>query len=149
MVDRLSGLKWLEPASGWRGAHPRYERVERSPGDGDSGIMTISLQQWIMFGVLCIHVPECTRMSLALSSPAYNGYTPRGPDIVTLELGFRVAQVSVGPQKVVVAALSRFVRDKRANRSLACAAITCPEITKPERDHLDLDAARRYYQAHF
>ncbi len=50
--------------------------------------MTISLQQRIMFGVLCIHVPECTHMSLALNSPACDGYTPRGSDIVTLELGF-------------------------------------------------------------
>lgn len=111
--------------------------------------MTISLQQRIMFGVLCIHVPECTHMSLALNSPACDGYTPRGSDIVTLELGFRGAEVGVGSRKVVAAAPSRFLRDKRENRSLACAAITRPEITKPERDHLDLDAAHRYYQAHF
>ena len=68
----------------------------------------------------------------------------------TLELGFRGAEVGVGFRKVVAAALSTsFLRDNRENRSLACAAITRPKVAKPERDHLDLDAARRHYQAHF
>ena len=49
--------------------------------------MTISLQQWIMFGVLCIRVPECTHMSLALNSPVCDGYTPRGSDIVYAGVG--------------------------------------------------------------
>ncbi len=76
--------------------------------------------------------------------------TPLGDQtLFTLELGFRGAEVGVRSRKVVAAALSRFLRDKRENRSLACAAITRPQITKPERDHLDLDAAHRYYQTHF
>ena len=49
--------------------------------------MTISLKQWIMFGVLYIHVPECTHMSLALNSPVGDGYTPRGPDFVYAGVG--------------------------------------------------------------